>query len=215
MKKLIKGVVEFGEKLTPEKKKHFASLALEQKPDALLIGCSDSRVVPNLFASTNPGDVFVIRNLGNTVPSSCSTHSESAAIDFAMLNLAVKDIVICGHSECGAIHALYNSEKNPPFPSLSAWLENAKSSLESFKNKSLPNDHLSPENQLSQVHVLEQVKHVLDYPNVKERFEKGSLRIHAWWFDIANAQIFMYEKAENNFVLLNAQKAEELLKNFT
>src|SRR3984885_10816693 len=113
MKKLVNGIVEFRKNLLPEYRQKFAKLAVEQKPDALFICCSDSRVAPNVFASTNPGDLFVIRNVGNIIPPcagsdghSVADESEAAAIEFAIKNLNVSDIIVCGHSECGAMQAL-------------------------------------------------------------------------------------------------------------
>src|ERR1700678_2088928 len=100
MKKLIQGIVDFRKNLTQENRALFAKLALGQKPDALFIACSDSRVVPNLFASTNPGDVFVLRNLGNLIPpasSSLQDNSASAVIEFSVYALKVSDIIVCGH----------------------------------------------------------------------------------------------------------------------
>src|SRR5277367_1764657 len=101
MKKLIQGIVEFRKNLTEESRNLFAKLALGQKPDTLFIACSDSRVVPNLFASTNPGDLFVLRNIGNLVPPYCASPedtSASAVVEFAIFSLNVSDIIICGHS---------------------------------------------------------------------------------------------------------------------
>src|ERR1041384_7022651 len=112
MKKLIQGIIDFRRKLKPEMRATFARLALGQKPDALFIACSDSRVAPNVFASTNPGDLFVVRNVGNIIPpcgvmgNSVADESEAAAIEFAVTRLNVRDIIICGHSECGAMQAL-------------------------------------------------------------------------------------------------------------
>src|SRR5436190_3831044 len=112
MKKLIQGIVEFRQNVRPDYRDRFARLALGQAPDTLFIACSDSRVVPNLFASADPGDLFVIRNVGNLVAPagsdgiSPSDASGAAAIEFSLINLAVTDIVVCGHSECGAMHAL-------------------------------------------------------------------------------------------------------------
>src|SRR5262245_49599711 len=106
MKKLIKGIAEFRKNLLPSYKDTFARLALGQAPDALFIACSDSRVVPNLFASTDPGDLFVVRNVGNIVPPwreqdlREKSDSVGAAIEFAVNTLHVKDIIVCGHSEC-------------------------------------------------------------------------------------------------------------------
>src|SRR5271154_3618339 len=109
MKKLIQGIVDFRKNLTEENRALFAKLALGQKPDALFIACSDSRVVPNLFASTNPGDLFVLRNLGNLVPPAFPESQEvssQAALEFAIFSLNISNIIICGHSECGAMQLL-------------------------------------------------------------------------------------------------------------
>src|SRR5260221_6050909 len=111
MKKLVKGIIDFRRKGLPGYREKFGHLALGQSPDTLFIACSDSRVVPNTFASADPGDLFVIRNVGNLIapadPSglSPSDESEGAAIEFAVLTLGVRDIIVCGHSECGAMQA--------------------------------------------------------------------------------------------------------------
>src|ERR1700737_3168510 len=104
MKKLIQGIVDFRQNLSEESRSLFAQLALGQKPDALFIACSDSRVAPNVFASTNPGDLFVLRNVGNLIPPASSSQdcSASAVIEFSIFSLNVSDIIVCGHSECGA-----------------------------------------------------------------------------------------------------------------
>src|SRR5260221_13880361 len=114
MKKLVKGIIDFRRKGLPGYREKFGHLALGQSPDTLFIACSDSRVVPNLFASANPGDLFVIRNVGNLIPPcgprgrSLSDESEAAAIEFAIETLKITDIIVCGHSECGAMRALNN-----------------------------------------------------------------------------------------------------------
>src|SRR4051812_40289676 len=108
MKKLIHGIVDFRQRALPGYREHFARLALGQKPDALFIACSDSRVAPNVFASSDPGDLFMVRNVGNLIPPcgecgvSDGDQSEMAAIEFTLSNLTVSDIIVCGHSECGA-----------------------------------------------------------------------------------------------------------------
>ena len=100
MKNLIQGIVDFRQNLTQESRALFAKLALGQRPDALFIACSDSRVVPNLFASTNPGDLFVLRNVGNLIPPSGNATEETSAaatLEFSIFSLRVSDIIICGH----------------------------------------------------------------------------------------------------------------------
>src|SRR3981081_2713590 len=120
MKKLIEGIVEFRRNVRPGYRETFARLALGQAPDPLFIACSDSRVVPNLFASANPGDLFVIRNVGNLVApagddgSSLDGDAGAAAVEFSIEMLKVTDVVVCGHSDCGAMRALLDGRDTLP-----------------------------------------------------------------------------------------------------
>src|SRR5688572_29022646 len=195
MKKLIRGIVEFHEKVRPGVRETFARLALGQSPDALLIACSDSRVAPNLFASTEPGDLFVIRNVGNIIAPcgtdgrSLSDESEAAAIEFATCSLRVNDIIVCGHSECGAMRALLEGAENALTPHLTAWLRHADGALRQIREGVQTESSLAVHNQLSQLNVLLQLEHLRSYPLVRERLQAGRLRLHAWWFDIAQAEV--------------------------
>jgi carbonic anhydrase len=213
MKNLIQGIVDFRENLTEERRELFAKLALGQKPDALFIACSDSRVVPNLFASTNPGDLFVLRNIGNLVPknSASSENSVPAAIEFAVLSLHVKDIIVCGHSECGAMQTITHGLDVLPHSHVKSWLKHGEESLNKVKNGFSINSSLSLHNQVSQVNVLQQMEHIFTYPFVRERLENKQLRIHGWWFDIAHADVYSYEADQNQFVLIDAKEAEQIL----
>src|SRR6201997_3689056 len=135
MRKLIKGIVEFREKMLPQYAKQFSELALAHTPDALFITCSDSRVVPDLLASTHPGDLFTMRNVGNLIPPataegvSTGDLSEASAIEYSTLVLKVNHIVVCGHSECGAMKAALAREPIPETPNLAKWLHHAGSAL--------------------------------------------------------------------------------------
>lgn len=215
MKKLIQGIVEFRKNLTEESRSLFASLALGQKPDTLFIACSDSRVVPNLFASTNPGDLFVLRNIGNLVPpvtANPDDTSATAVVEFAVFSLNVSDIIVCGHSECGAMIALSQGGITGCCPHLGSWLKYGEKALQKVKEGYVVNPSLTLHNQLSQVNVLQQMEHIASYPFVQERLNKGTLRIHGWWFDIAHADVYCYEKAINQFVLIDETEAETILK---
>ncbi|MFI5334083.1 MAG: carbonic anhydrase [Chlamydiales bacterium] len=213
MKKLIQGIVDFRSGLTEESRALFARLALGQKPDSLFIACSDSRVVPNLFASTNPGDLFVLRNMGNLIPPASSEDaSASAAIEFSIFSLNVADIIVCGHSECGAMQALIKEGNADSCPHLMSWLKYAKESLVKVRSGSVMNQALSLHNQLSQANVLQQIEHIKSYPFVRERLEKKTLRIHGWWFDIAQADVYCYEKELNQFVLIDEKEAKLILE---
>jgi carbonic anhydrase len=127
MKKLINGILEFRKKTLNEYKNKFSNLALGQSPDALFIACCDSRVVPNLLVSTDPGDLFVVRNIGNLIPPYNKDNkniitSEVAAIEFSLTKLSISDIIICGHSECGAMQAVLDGLDNIKCPTTKAWL---------------------------------------------------------------------------------------------
>lgn len=215
MKKLIEGIVDFRKKLTEEHRDLFAKLALGQKPDVLFIACCDSRVVPNLFASTNPGDLFVLRNIGNLIPpvlAECQDNSAQAAIEFSILSLNISDIIICGHSECGAMQALTQKADTACCPHLASWLKHAEASLNKVKDGFTFNSTLPLHNQVSQVNVLEQMAHVKTYPFVQERIEKKQLRVHGWWFDIARADVYCYEPTVHQFVLIDEKEAQLILE---
>lgn len=217
MKKLIKGVIDFRKNVRSSYRKTFAKLALGQSPDTLFIGCSDSRVVPNLFASTDPGDLFVIRNVGNLIPP-CQTNvqssigdSEAAAIEFALNQLKVSDIIICGHSECGAMHALVNGRKSVQTPNLKKWLKHGEGALRNTSKFEL-SPTLVPHNLLSQRNVLLQLEHLKTYPIVKKRIKAGQLRLHAWWFELSQADVYVFDNENRDFILIDEKAAAQILK---
>lgn len=127
MHKLISGIVEFREKHLLKHAERFRGLALAQSPDMLIITCLDSRVVSDLLASTDPGDLFIMRNVGNLIPPatdegiSIGDLSEASAIEYAVLVLKVANIVVCGHSECGALKAAMDRNPRPDTPNLEKW----------------------------------------------------------------------------------------------
>ena len=205
MQKLVRGIREFREKVRPGYKEKFAHLALGQAPDCLFLTCADSRVVPNIVASTDPGDLFVVRNVGNLVPT-CDPSGvpgadtgEGAAIEFAVLVLNVKDIVICGHSDCGAMSALLSGQLPGGAPHLQAWLRSGRTPLEEVVRDLHFREGLSPVNRLSQANVLRQLDHLRSYPPVREREAAGSLALHAWWFDIAEAEVLAFDGERRSF----------------
>ena len=214
MKKLIQGIVDFRKGLTEESRALFAQLALGQKPDTLFIACSDSRVVPNLFASTNPGDLFVLRNMGNLIPPSSASLQDNCApavIEFSIFSLKVSDIIVCGHSECGAMQALAQGVDTTCCPHLESWLKHGKESVNRVRKGFTTNPLLSEHNQISQVNVLQQMEHIASYPFIQERLKKKQLRIHGWWFDIAHADVYCYERDINQFVLIDENEAKLIL----
>jgi carbonic anhydrase len=218
LKKLIQGIVEFRQKVLPGYRDTFAKLALGQTPDALFIACSDSRVAPNLFASTNPGDLFVVRNVGNLIPPcdskgvSTADESEAAAIEFAVQTLQVRDIILCGHSECGAIQALIQGREHVTTPNLRAWLRHAERSLPRKGDSFLAEGPKEHHNLVSQLNVLQQMTHLKTYPSVQARLRDGALRLHGWWFELSTASVYAYEDRTRRFVLIDEIEAERILK---
>jgi carbonic anhydrase len=215
MKKLIRGIVEFRNQLRPEYAETFARLALGQYPDTLFIACSDSRVVPNLFASTDPGDLFVIRNVGNLI-SPCGVDgisigdvSEAAAIEYAVLYLGVSNIVICGHSECAAMKELDGKNGKKDMPMFKTWLKNGIPALARVEKEKLA-PSLSFHNRLSQANVLQQLDHLKTYPAVKKMTAEGKLSLHGWWFDIAHAEVYAHEE-KLGFTLIDEAEATRIM----
>jgi carbonic anhydrase len=221
MKKLVRGLLDFQRHSLPAYRSTFARLAKGQTPDCLFITCADSRVVPNLLVSTDPGDLFVMRNVGNMVapsdPSGQSTgdRSEAAAVEFSMLALPVTDIVVCGHSSCGAMKALLSGNVDARAPNLGSWLNLGRGALQNLERAGKVGEGLDPADRLSQLNVLHQLNHLRSYPLVRERLEKGTLRLHAWWFDIGNAQVHAYRPGHDKFVPINEVEGEQMLAELT
>ena len=206
MKKLIHGILEFREKLRPAYRDHFAELALGQKPDVLMFACSDSRVAPNVFASTDPGDLFVVRNVGAMVPphGAPGFSAEAAALEFSLANLPISNIIVCGHSNCGAVRAIRDGlSRVRQSGALANWLELGKPALENWKER----DTDPTLDRLSQQNVLEQIRVLGGYPIIRERVSQGKLRLHAWWFNIADAEVHGFDESTGEFRPIDAEFA--------
>ncbi len=223
MKKLVRGIKKKKKNVRPEFIETFAKLALGQSPDALFIACSDSRVVPNLFASTDPGDLFVVRNVGNLVPPCSHEHglsqgceSAAAAIEYAVLVLKVRSIIVCGHSECGAMISLMekfscNCNCYEKSPNLKEWLHYAKPALDKLNNEPKC-EYFSPHNRLSQLNVLEQIDHLMSYPIIQEKCQKGELKLYGWWFDIGKAHVYSFNSEQNKFIIFDEIEANRIIE---
>jgi carbonic anhydrase len=217
MKKLLDGILKFRRDVLPGYRDTFARLALGQAPDALFIGCSDSRVAVNVFASTDPGDLFVVRNVGNLVPpynenaKASGEDSAGAAVEFALSTLKVSNIIVCGHSECGAMQALVAGRGKVETSRLREWLRNGESALKQLQAGEVIMEKLLPHNQLSQLNVLKQIEHLKTYPLVQERLNEGKLTLHAWWFELNRADVYAYEEGAKQFVLMDEAEVERIM----
>jgi carbonic anhydrase len=213
VRKLLRGIDEFRRTRRAALVPTFARLALGQKPDAIAIACSDSRVSPVEFASTDPGDVFVVRNVGNLVPpydedAPPRASSAGAAIEFALALLPIEDVVVCGHSDCGAMRAIHEGRVPPGTPHLDAWLEHGRRALAGIASGP---PGLAPHDHLSQQSVLRQIENLRTYPAVREGERAGRIRLAAWWFDIARAEVLDYDAKLGRFVPLDEARIARLL----
>ncbi len=213
MQRLIEGVHKFRNDEFGNYRRLFRKLSQEgQNPHTLFITCSDSRVLAELITQSKPGDLFVVKNVGNIVPPASvtgDTNSTAAAIEFAVHNLRVSDIVICGHSQCGAISALL--DKNPvsdATPNLRDWLKLASPLLATLK-KDYAHLHEAGERETAaaQENVLFGLDSLHSYTCVQDRLMDGTLRLHGWFFKIATAELFAYDPESRQFLTLE-DKAE-------
>ncbi|WP_457744768.1 carbonic anhydrase [Sulfurimonas sp.] len=178
-----------------------------QSPKALFIGCSDSRVIPDMMVQTNPGDLFVVRNVGNFVPPfkpDEDFHSTASAIEYAVSILNVGEIIICGHTHCGACeHLFHEIDDNPHLVHTKKWLELGESAKQSailsLGLDAKREDLLRLTEKLS---VMKQIENILTYPNVKERFEADDLHIHGWCYDVETGKIEYYNADTYEFLPL-------------
>ena len=220
MRKLIQGIVEFRETQREQYAARFRALAGGQSPDCLFVTCSDSRVVPDLLASTEPGDLFIMRNVGNLVPPatadgvSTGDVSEASAIEYAVLALEVPNIVVCGHSSCGAMKAVLKRTGLPGAPNLDKWLHHAAPADARLAREGALDGALPAHDQLSQLNVLAQLDHLMTYPIVRERVALGRLTLAGWWFDIATAGVFSYERDARAFQPIERDLGSRLMDRF-
>jgi carbonic anhydrase len=208
MSKLIEGFKKYRRNKLPQMAPLFNSLADGQRPTSLFFACSDSRVDPNLVTSALPGQNFIHRSIGNFVPPadhngiSRLDFSEAAAIEFAVEVLGVRDVVIFGHSACGAMQATLGGLKDPSLtPNLAEWLKLAKPALGPNPDL-IPSTQLSPVDQLSQSNVIVQMKNAATYPALKKRVADGTVTLHGAWFEVATGEVHYYLAAEKRFTLL-------------
>lgn len=194
---LLEGLHQFKTGYFPRYEARFKKLIAEgQSPRALFIGCSDSRVVPDRLTSTEPGDLFVVRNVGNIIPPfnmDHEHHSVSAALEFAVENLGVQDIIICGHSHCGAIRALYHP---PPehLKHMRQWLR--------FAEGAKLSGEVTPGllRQTEQRSIIVQLDRLMTFPIVRECVEAGKIALHGWYYVIEAGEVHIFDFEEKKFL---------------
>jgi carbonic anhydrase len=208
MQKLIEGVHKFRTDAFGNYRKLFRKLSQQgQNPHTLFITCSDSRVLAELITQSQPGDLFVVKNVGNIVPPASvtgSTNSTAAAIEFAVESLRVSDIVVCGHSQCGAMEALVHGlPAHRAMPHLQNWLGTAAPVREILNAKYTHlTDPAARRDAAAEENVLFALENLHSHPGVQERLADGTLRLHGWYFKIATAELFFYDPGSNQFLPL-------------
>lgn len=202
MQKLVKGIHHFRTKVFASKKDLFKKLVKGQTPTALFLTCSDSRINPNLLTQTEPGELFVIRNAGNIVAAPPATGGEIASIEFAIKGLGIRDIIICGHSECGAMKGLLEGVDHE-LPHLCQWLKHAARTRNIMHEQY---QHLSGKALLTatvEENVLVQIENLKNHAFVREAMEHHGLQFHAWVYKFETGQVFNYDPTEQQYLSLH------------
>lgn len=200
MRKLIKGLHDFQTNYFSENREMFKQLSLKQRPRALFITCSDSRIDPNLITQTKPGELFIMRNVGNIIPPYGSTNGgEGAAIEYAVQALGLKDIILSGHSDCGAMRGLLQlNTLAEDMPLVCDWLKHAEATRRMIKEnyKGLEGEELL--NVTIEENVLTQIENLRTYPAIHSKIHNGLLNLHAWIYKIETGSVFVYSTERCN-----------------
>ena len=200
MKKIVMGYKNFHSNLFNKRKSFFSKLSTGQSPEVLFITCSDSRVDPNLLTSSEPGDLFVIRNAGNIIPPHKNTSCGFAAsVEFAINAIGIKHVIICGHSDCGAMKGALDELKVKNLPDVQKWLNYTKPGVGYSKAKS-SSISLNDITEFTQRNVLVQIQNLKTHPCVIEKLQTGSVDIHGWVYDIGQGYIKVFAEASKLFV---------------
>lgn len=202
MKEIIEGFLKFQKNAFPERVKLFKNLANQQSPRALFISCSDSRLVPELVTQREPGDLFVIRNAGNIVPSyGPEPGGVSASVEYAVAALRVNDIVICGHSDCGAMTAVATCKCLDHMPAVSSWLRYADSARVVNESR-LHADQSAKVAAMVRENVIAQLANIQTHPSVRLALEEGRVTLHGWIYDIESGRIDAFDGTRGSFLSL-------------
>ena len=202
MQKLVEGIHQFQGGIFSSKQRLFEGLVQGQHPLALFITCSDSRINPNLLTQTEPGELFILRNAGNIVPPYGAVEGgEAATIEYAVSVLGVKDIVICGHSHCGAMGGLLDAPLIAKLPAVRSWLRHAESTHRIIEENYV---HITdPAARLTatvEENVLVQLEHLRTHPAVAAALSRKALNLHGWVYKFETGQVFSYHPQDGQFV---------------
>ena len=211
MPKIVAGVVKFQNEVFPERKALFEKLATGQSPEALFITCSDSRIDPSLMTQTAPGELFICRNAGNIVPPhTTATGGMTASIEFAIGALNVPHIVICGHTECGAMKGAMNLDALSSLPHTKEWLSFSQAAVHVVEEKGPDKSADEKMDALIRENVLLQIQHLKTHPVVAARLATGRVQLHAWVYDIKSGEVQAYDFEEEEFLPVKEKYRERI-----
>jgi len=201
MKHVLLGVEKFQKEVFPGKRAEFEKLANGQSPEVLFITCSDSRIDPNLVTQTEPGDLFICRNAGNVIPPhSNQTGGMTASIEFAVAALGVTHIVVCGHTDCGAMKGALSPDKLDSLPHVKEWLGHCRVATEVVKERcgcsDLNDEHLE---EVTKENVVQQIQHIRTHPAVAAKLAAGRIKLHGWVYNIETGEILSYDEDSREF----------------
>lgn len=207
MQKLLDGIVQFRRSDFESHKNLFKNLKEQQNPHTLFISCSDSRIDPNLITGTLPGELFIVRNIANLVPPYREAEeylSTTATIEYAVTALNVENIIVCGHSNCGGCAAALNPDSlKAALPHTKKWLELAEPVTNRVLSEIPETEPEAREWMMEQANVIEQLKHLLTYPYIRERVQNGQMNLSGWHYIIETGEVFIYDRHEEAFLLAN------------
>ena len=199
---IVDGFQRFRQEVFPQQQALFKKLAHQQTPRAMFITCADSRIVPELITQSDPGDLFVTRNVGNVVPPyGQMMGGVSTAIEYAVMALGVQHIIICGHSDCGAMKAVLDPQTLERMPTVKAWLRHAEVAKTVVADNCGCADHTTL-GILTEENVVAQLDHLRTHPSVASRLACGQLFIHGWVYDIETSEIKAYDAEQGAFRLI-------------
>jgi carbonic anhydrase len=204
MQKVFARYRRFREELFPARQELFAHLKDQQDPHILFITCSDSRIAPDLVIGSEPGDLFVCRNAGNIIPPYGEMMGGvSATVEYAVTVLKVKSIVVCGHTDCGAMRALLHPERITHLRMVSAWLNHAESARRIVAESDPSRTEDQRLEELIEENVLAQIGHLETHPSVVTRLRRGDLDLYAWVYCIESGEIIAFDGSRGQFAPLD------------
>jgi carbonic anhydrase len=206
MDHIIDGVLRFQRDVYPNEAALLRELSLAQKPAVLFIGCADSRVVPEMLTQQGPGELFVVRNAGNIVPPySLYPGGVTASIEYGIAVLGIPDIVICGHSGCGAMTAIQRGgEALERLPAVGQWLHYADAARDAVAKEHAGLNEAEYLDALVRENVLAQLDNLLTHPTVAAGIEAKQLRVHGWVYDMVGGSVETYDAQVGRFVPISS-----------